>query len=345
MGSIKALQFPQIGTARVVDVPKPVTAARQVLVRVRAAGVCYSDIMAYKGLHPYRIPPVITGHEAAGEIVAVGEGVSRIKIGDRVTVEPHAGCGVCMQCRHGRYNLCPDKRLIGVGSWIGAFSEFMIAEEQMCYKIPDSLSWEEAAALEPFAVGFHAVRVSGLGIGDTAAVLGCGTIGMMTLISARIGGAVSILASEPSSLKREKALLMGADAATNPLETDPVAKALEMTGGNGFDTVFVTVSGTQVLKQALLMCRRGGTVVVVAVFPGETPVELWQVQNYERKLVGTNMYTSDDYEAAVALAASGKIDMKPLITHRVPLEKSPDAIRALAEGKKPDDIKTIIMFD
>ena len=341
---IKALQFPKIGAAQVIDVPVPKVSGNQVLIKVGAAGVCYSDIMAFKGLHPYRVPPVITGHEAAGEVVSTGDLVKRVKIGDRVAVEPHAGCGACWHCRHGQYNLCADKRLIGVGSWMGAFSEFMVAEEDMCFQIPSSISDEEGATIEPFAVGFHAVRVSGMNIGQTAAILGCGTIGMMTLLSSRIGGAVNVLVSEPSAEKRRMAQALGADRTINPLETDPVAAAFDMSGGKGIDTVFVTVSGTQVLKQALLMCRRGGTVVVVAVFPGETPVELWQIQNYERKMIGTNMYTADDYIAAIELYKAGKVDLKPLITNRVPIEESPAAIRALADGERPDDIKTVFLF-
>ena len=323
----------------------PEISENQVLIKVGAAGVCYSDIMAFKGLHPYRVPPVITGHEVAGEVVEVGNKVKRVKVGDRVAVEPHAGCGVCWYCKHGHYNLCSDKRLIGVGSWTGAFAEYMVADEGMCFKIPPSMSWEEGAVIEPFCVGFHAVRVSWMTIGQSVAVLGCGTIGMMTLMAAKLSGAVSILVTEPSSRKRKIALEKGADLAINPLETDPVKSALDMTNGRGFDTVFITVSGARVLKEALLMCRRGGTVIEVAVFPGETPIELWQVQNFERKLVGTNMYTADDYEASIDLFTLGKVKFDSLITCRVPLSDSPEVIRALAAGERPDDIKTVILFE
>jgi len=291
------------------------------------------------------VPPVITGHELAGEVVSIGKEVKHVRVGDRVAVEPHVGCGKCWFCKHGQYNLCSDKRLIGVGAWIGAFAEYVVAEEGMCFKIPSFVSWEEGATVEPFAVGYHAVHVSGMNIGHTVAILGCGTIGMMTLLASRIGGAISILATEPSEKKRKIAADIGADIVINPLQTDPVETALSTTKGKGIDTVFVTVSGTQVLKQALLMCRRGGTVVVVAVFPDETPVELWQVQNYERKLVGTNMYTSDDYEAVIQLLESGTLRLAPLISNRVPLMYAPETIKALADGERPDDIKTIISFD
>jgi len=139
-------------------VPVPAITDTQVLIKIKAAGVCHSDIMAFKGQHPYRVPPVITGHEAAGEVAAVGRAVTRVKPGDRVVIEPHIGCGTCWFCRRKEYNVCPDKRLIGVGTWMGVFAEYAMAEEPMCFRMPDGMSWEEGAAVEPFVVGLHAVR-------------------------------------------------------------------------------------------------------------------------------------------------------------------------------------------
>ena len=325
--------------------PVPAITDTQVLIKIKAAGVCHSDIMAFKGQHPYRVPPVVTGHEAAGEVAAVGRAVTRVKPGDRVVIEPHIGCGTCWFCQRKEYNVCPDKRLIGVGTWMGVFAEYVMAEEPMCFRMPDGMSWEEGAAVEPFVVGLHAVRNVEIAPGGTAAVLGCGTIGMTVLLSLKLTGAGAVFATDVSAAKRQMAVRLGATEAFDPTDTDPVEAVIRRTGGLGVDVVFVNVSVPTVLQQALQMCRRRGTVVEVAVFPGETPVPLWLVQNFERRLVGTAMYTGDDYDMALREYARGRVNLKSLISQRVALKDSPTVIRRLARGDMPDDVKTIITFD
>jgi threonine dehydrogenase-like Zn-dependent dehydrogenase len=210
--------------------------------------------------------------------------------------------------------------------------------------MPDGMSWEEGAAVEPFVVGLHAVRNVDIAPGGTAAVLGCGTIGMTVLLSLKLTGTGAIFATDVSAAKRRLAVRLGAAEAFDPAATNPVQAVLDRTGGLGVDVVFVNVSVPQVLRQALQMCRRRGTVVEVAVFPGETPVDLWLIQNSERRLVGTAMYTGDDYEMALREYAQGRVDLKSLISQRISLQDSPTVIRRLAEGALPDDIKTIINF-
>jgi threonine dehydrogenase-like Zn-dependent dehydrogenase len=329
----------------VIDVPMPAITDTQVLIKVKAAGVCHSDIMAFKGQHPYRVPPVITGHEAAGEVAAVGRAVTRVKPGDRVVIEPHIGCGTCWFCQRGEYNVCPDKRLIGVGAWTGVFAEYVMAEGPMCFRMPDGMSWEEGAAVEPFVVGLHAVRHVELPPGGTAAVLGCGTIGLTVLLSLKLLGAGAVFATDVSAAKRDLAVRLGAAAAFDPTATDAVRAVIERTGGLGVDAAFVNVSVPAVLSQGLQMCRRRGTVVDVAVFPGDTAVPLWLVQNFERRLVGTAMYTGADYDMALREYAQGRVNLKALLSQRVSLRDSPAVIRRLARGEMPDDIKTIITFD
>lgn len=334
-----------MGEALIVDAPIPAIAETQALIKVKAAGVCHSDILAFQGRHPYRVPPVITGHEAAGEVVAVGRAVTRVKPGDRVVIEPHIGCGSCWFCKRNEYHICPNKRLIGVGAWVGVFAEYVMAEEPMCFRMPDGMSWEEGAAVEPFAVGLHAVACAEIAPGATAAVLGCGTIGMTVLLALKLRGAGTVLATDVSAAKRELAVRLGAAAAFDPAAADPVRAVLDRTGGLGVDAVFVNVAVPKVLEQALQMCRRRGTVIDVAVFPGETPVALWLVQNFERRLVGTAMYTGKDYDTALREYAQGRLHLNPLISQRVSLRDSPAVIRRLARGDMPDDVKTIITFE
>jgi threonine dehydrogenase-like Zn-dependent dehydrogenase len=345
MEKMKALKFTEVGRSEIVEVAKPVPKADEVLVKVETAGICASDIMAFNGRHSYRIPPVITGHELSGKIVELGQHISTLKVGDRVAIEPHIGCGQCSLCRHGHYNECEKKRLLGVGDWIGAFSEYAVAAEPMCHRMPASMSFEEGAALEPLCVGLHAVRRAGMGVGERIAILGCGSIGLMTLLCAKLCTPEKIIATDISAFKREMALQNGADVAVDPLSQNPVEAVLELTGGRGLDTVFVAVSQESVFKQSLEMCKRMGQVILIASYGDEIAFSPKQVQLYERSLIGTSMYTADEYRSAISLWEKGDLDIQSLITQRITLEQAPEIILEMARGGNPDNVKTVIRFD
>lgn len=342
---MKAMKFTEPGRSEIVEVPKPIPKKDEVLVRVKATGICASDIMAFKGKHPWRIPPLITGHEISGTIVELGSEVKSLESGERVAIEPHIGCGKCVLCRHGHYNVCQHKRFVGVGEWIGGFSEYVVAAEAMCHLLPEGMTYEEGAALEPLCVGLHAVLRASVSIGESIAILGCGTIGMMTLISAKIGGPGKIIVSDISSFKREMALRSGADMAIDPTQQDPVKEVLGVTEGLGADVVFVAVPLDIALSQSLQMCRRMGRVVLIATFHGESLFDTKGIQVHERSLIGTSMYTRDDYKLAIELWKKGSLEMRPLITQRISLDEAPQVISAMADGAKGDDIKTVISFD
>lgn len=343
---MQAIEFSKIANAQIVDVKKPEPEAGQVRIRVIKAGICHSDIMAFKGQHPYRVPPVITGHEAAGEVDAIGEGVSSLAIGDRVAIEPHAGCGQCDGCRRGYYHICSNKKLIGVGSWIGAFSEFIVADESMCHQMPDEMDFEIGALLEPYCVGLHAVTLANIKEGDGVAILGCGTIGMMTLIAVGHYNPRTVIISDLSSSKREMARLIGANVAVNPVETDPVSLVRDDTNESGADIVFVTAPHKEVINQALQMTRRKGKVVLVATLPGDTEITTGEIQMHERIIIGSAMYSSKDYKTAMHQWQQGKLDnLEKLISHRVNLSEAPDLIANMAKGKGGEAIKNLINFD
>lgn len=343
---MKAMRFPEAGRAEIVDVPVPVPGSEEVLVKVRSAGICASDIGAFQGKHDVRRPPVITGHELAGVIVEAGGGVVGRRIGERVAVEPHVGCGQCVFCRRGQYHECPAKRFIGVGDWIGAFADYVVATEDMCHPMPEGMSFDEGAALEPFCVALHAVRRAGLCMGDSVAVLGVGTIGMMTLIATRCAAPGWIGVSDPSAFKRTTALRCGANLAVDPLAQDPVETIQQATDGLGADVVFVAVPSEEVVRQAVRVCRRMGRLVVIASFFEGGALEIRQVQVRERTVIGTSMYTGEDYRLAIRLWERGAIaDLGSLITERITLEEAPAAVAALAQGRRPDTIKMIIQFE
>jgi len=343
---MKAMKFPEAGRAEIVDVSVPTPGPGEVLVQVKAAGICASDVAAFKGTHTFRRPPVITGHELAGEIVGLGPGATECRVGDRVALEPHVGCGRCVYCRQGNYHECPKKRFVGVGEWIGAFAEYVVATESMCHPMPARMPFDEAAMLEPFCVGLHAVRRADLRMGETVAILGVGTIGMMTLLAARCGGPGWTVVTDPSAAKRDLALRCGADVALDPTREDPVAAILKATGGLGADVVFVAAAAPGVLEQAVNVCRRMGRVVIIASFFTGGGVEARIVQAREQAVLGTSMYTRVDYRLAIRMWEQGRLGQFPrLISDCIRLEQAPEIVAALAAGKLPDNIKTIIRFD
>lgn len=343
---MKAMRFPEAGKAEIVDVADPTPGQGEVLVRVKAAGICASDVAAFKGTHNFRRPPVITGHELAGEIATLGPGVSGLRGGDRVAVEPHVGCGCCEYCRQDNYHECPEKRYIGVGDWIGAFAEYVVATASMCHPLPARMPFEEAAMLEPFCVGLHAVRRAEPRIGESVAVLGVGTIGMMTLLAARCGGPGWIAVTDPSAAKRELAVRCGADAAIDPAREDPAATILDAVGGRGVDIVFVAAAAPGILEQAVNVCRRMGRIVIIASFFSGGGVDAKLVQQREQTVLGTSMYTGADYRLAIRLWKEGRLsNFSHLVSERIGLDEAPETVAALAAGKRTDNIKTIIRFD
>jgi L-iditol 2-dehydrogenase len=343
---MRAMRFPEVGRAEIVEVPVPTPGEGEVLIRVKAAGICASDVAAFTGKHDVRRPPVITGHELAGEVDQIGPRVTRLGPGDRVAVEPHLGCGTCVFCRRGHYNECPEKRFLGVGDWIGAFAEHVVAAEGMCHVIPSRMSWEEGAALEPLCVGLHAVRRAEVRMGESVAILGVGTIGMMTLLGARCCAPGWVAVTDLSPVKRQTALRCGADLAIDPRVQDPVEAVRAATEGLGADVAFIAVASESALRQAVEVCRRMGRLVIIASFFQGGALEVRQIQARERTVIGSSMYTAEDYRLAIRLWERGYLRALPsLITERIRLEDAPGVVAALARGEKADSIKIIIQFD
>ena len=343
---MKAIEFSEIGKAHVVEVEKPEPGPGQLRVRIKRAGICHSDIMAFNGQHPYRVPPVITGHEAAGEVDARGAGVTSLAVGDRVAIEPHAGCGQCDDCLRGYYHICANKKLIGVGSWTGVFAEFVVADESMCHRMPDKMDYEIGALLEPYCVGLHASRLADIKESDIVAIVGCGTIGMMTLIAVSLCNPKKIIISDLSVTKRDLALSIGASHAVNPAEEDSVAFLKKYTEGYGADVVCVTAPNKQVINQALQMTRRKGKLVMIATLPGDTEITTGEIQMHERMVIGSAMYNSDDYKTAIDQWQQGRLEnLKKFVSHRIGLSEAPRLITDMAGGKGGESIKNIISFE
>lgn len=238
-----------------IDIPE--IAANEVLIKVKSAGICGSDLHTYKGLHPFRKPPVIIGHEVAGEIVKVGEAVTRLAAGDRVTVEPQTGCGICEYCLAGLVNYCEQRGAPGIGGWYGTMAEYFAAPEQTVFKLPEGMSFDQGVLVEPFAVGVHAVRKAGIGLGDKVAILGAGPIGLLAMAAAKAAGATTLLVTDVMDYALEGAIKMGATHSLNIMsKPDWTEQATALIGGH-FDKVLVAAGVPGIIDQSLKLLRKG----------------------------------------------------------------------------------------
>ncbi len=331
-----------------------------VLVRTLAAGICGSDLHYLLGYARDQIPdknlPAVLGHENAGLVVRIGEGVTAFKPGDRVAIEPLHGCtefgGDCPMCRAGKYHLClrgvAHVGLPFVRNIPGGYGEFSIAHHSHLYHIPDCVSIEEAALLDNLAVGVHAVNIGQAYLGDTAAVIGCGVIGLELIQCLRLRG-VSILAVARYPFQAEMALKLGAaQAITLDGQIDPVKEALRLTSGRGVDQVYECVGGQgDTLNQAIAMCRMGGSVVMVGEFYGLRPIDLFNMTMKEIPILTTNAYSTFDtqreFQVAMNLLRDGKVDHRSLITHRFEPECYREAIEVSLAKSTHHTIKSIFV--
>ncbi len=317
---------------RLIDAPRPEPGADEILIRVARVGVCGSDLHAYHGRHPFIDLPVVPGHEFAGTVAAVGAGVADFVPGQRVTVEPSLVCGTCYNCTHGRYNICDSLRVIGCQT-VGAMADYIAVPACKVLALPDGMTWDQAAMVEPLAVGVHAVRVAQFAPGANVLVLGAGTIGLMTLQAARAAGAGQVMISDLLQDRLDLAQRLGADHAVNPQATD-LAQALEEAfGPDRADVIIECVGVAATAREAVRVARKGTRIVLAGVFEEEVPLSLDLVQDRELELVGTLMYAGDDFSTALALVRDGKVDVDSLISHRFPLAQAAEAF-ATADDRR-----------
>jgi L-iditol 2-dehydrogenase len=322
-----------IGDVRIEDRPVPEPGPREVLVEIAAVGVCGSDVHYYEhgriGDHVVRAPLVL-GHESAGRIVALGERATRHAVGDRVTLEPGVPCGRCRECRAGRYNLCPDVAFFATPPIDGAFANYVAIHEDFAFALPDSLSDEEGALMEPLSVGIWACRKAGVSAGDRVLVTGAGPIGLLALQVARAFGATEVTVSDLNEHRLALARRTGATRVVAP-------------GGElGEVDALIECSGhPAALADGIAALRPAGTAVLVGMGPGATaelPVAL--IQNREIWVTGTFRY-ANTYPTAIALAASGRVDLKAIVTGRFGLDDTEAALRAGRED--PASVKPIVV--
>lgn len=321
-------------TFEILEVEKPVPQKGEALLKVKAVGICGSDIHAYHGRHPFMTCPIVLGHEATGEVVELGEGVDNVAIGDRVLMRPQDVCGECHMCKEGRYNICKSLKVLGCQE-TGASSDYYAVPAELLYKIPDSLEYDVATVVEPLAVGVHAVKRPIGGVeGKNVVVIGAGTIGNVVAQSAKGLGAKKVMITDVSEFKLDMAKKCGVDIAVNVAKEDIFKVIEENYGVDGVDVVFECSANDNALNQALEYARKGTTIVIVGVFGNKATVNMANVQDREYVLMGTLMYDHDDYMDALRLAGDGIVNLEALITQRFPLEQVADAYKCIEENKE-----------
>jgi 2-desacetyl-2-hydroxyethyl bacteriochlorophyllide A dehydrogenase len=336
------------GDIRVEERDIPEVGPEEVLVNIKACGICGSD------LHSYRSGPRLTkgrmlGHEYSGVVVKIGENVRNVSIGDRVGVEPLVNCGRCSYCLSGLYHLCPNL------TWPPGFAEYQVLPWRKVFKLPENVSFEEAALLDCVAVAFHAVRLSGLKGGETVTVLGAGSIGLLTMQIAKLFGASKVYQTGTYDAQLKLAKELGADAVINVGEEDLMEKIKELTGvelltfmnmeaPKGVDYVFEAVGGSKSpIQDAINIVKRGGTIVVIG--SPRRLVDLSMIVPKEVKIMGSWSYgylgSTPEFQIAINLISSGKVNVKKLITHVFPLERIKEAFDTAAD-KTTGSIKVIV---
>jgi L-iditol 2-dehydrogenase len=340
---MKALLLSKYRHLEIAEVAAPDVKPGEVLIRVAACGICGSDVHGYDGSSGRRIPPIVMGHEAAGKIAAVGEGVTGLSVGDRVTFDSTVYCGVCKHCSRGEVNLCDQRQVLGVscGDYrrAGAFAEYVAVPARIIYPLPESVSFAEAAMLEAVAVAIHAVSLGEIPIGSTALVLGAGTIGLLVLQALRVAGCSRVLVADIDSSRLKLAATLGATDVFSA-EADPVGRVLELTGGAGVDVAVEAVGRNETVSAAISGVRKGGSVILVGNIAPEVTLPLQKVVTRQIRLQGS-CASAGEYPRAIELMAKGAIQVKPLITAVAPLDEGPQWFERLY-AREPNLMKVVL---
>jgi L-iditol 2-dehydrogenase len=325
------------------DMPLPEVGPGDVRVKVDSCGICGSDVHGYDGSSGRRVPPLIMGHEAAGVVESVGSGVEAVRPGDRVTFDSMISCGRCRSCRAGEINLCDNRRVVGVspGDWKqhGAFAEYVVVPERIVFRLPDGLSFAQAAMVEPVSVAVHAVSRTPIRLGDRAVVVGCGMIGLLTVQAAKAAGCGTIIAVDLDDTRLERAAHLGADVTLGPKDDIPAA-VVAATDGRGADVAFEAVGAAEPIATAIASLRKGGALTLIGNVTPRVDVDLQAIVTRELTLYGS-CASSGEYPLCLDLLGRGVVKVDELVTAVAPLEEGPSWFDRLY-AREPGLMKVIL---
>ncbi|MBX3011901.1 MAG: alcohol dehydrogenase catalytic domain-containing protein [Caldilineaceae bacterium] len=325
--------FTGVGQIALREVERQPPPPGYVVVAVKQSGICGSDLHSYFG-HWNQSHTFAHGHETCGVVAEVGAGVTDFQLGDRVVIECFSHCGDCRYCRTGQYNHCQKRRGVSHEQH-GGFAEYTTAHVSGLFKIPTSMSDEEGALVEPLAVGVRALAQAQATYADRVAIIGGGTIGLLCMAVAKANGVKETLITVKYPQQAAAARALGVDHVVDVTQQDVKAVVKELTGGLGMDVVIETVGGAQDFDNALAITRRRGTVVLVAGYHKPLAVDLSRIVWSEVLVTGSNCYgysgMTTDFQQAIDLIASGKVDVTKIVTHRFPLTQITEAFSVAAD--------------
>ena len=320
---------------RIEEVPEPVVGPHDVLVKVGSVGICGSDVHYFKtgriGDFVVR-EPMILGHETSGTVAAVGSAVTSLSLGDRVALEPGIPCRRCEHCKTGRYNLCPDVRFFATPPVDGSLCDYVVVPADFAYAVPESVSLDAAALIEPVSVAIHACRRGAVSAGQSLLIAGAGPIGLVTLMVARAFGATRVYVSDVQPHRLKKAEELGAEAVFNAREVDVVKEVLAATGGKGVDVAIECAGAEAAFRSCLGVTKRGGVVVLVGLGEEDTyRVPMMHITSKEIDIRGIFRYVYT-YPLAIELMISGRLNVEGIITHRFSFDDVHEAMRYAETG-------------
>lgn len=322
------------------EVPTPKPGPGEALIKIMKIGVCGSDIHVYHGEHPFTSYPVTQGHEVSGIVEELGEGVTGLSVGQKVTIQPQVVCGQCYPCRHGKYNLCENLKVMGFQT-TGVASHYFAVDAQKVTPLPEDMGLDEGAMIEPLAVAVHAVRRAGDVSGQDICVLGAGPIGILVAQAAKGMGARRVMVTDVSALRLEKAKECGADFCVNTKEKDFGQALTECFGPDKADVIYDCAGNNITMGQAIAHARKGSTLILVAVFAGMASVDLAVLNDHELDLNTSMMYRTEDYAAAIDLVNQGKVQLKPLISKHFAFQDYLEAYQYI-DANRESTMKVII---
>ncbi|KAK7116618.1 sorbitol dehydrogenase-like [Littorina saxatilis] len=322
---------------RLEDKKIPEPGPGQVQLCMKEVGICGSDVhyWTHGEIGDFVVKaPMILGHEASGVVSKLGQGVTSLKVGDRVAIEPGVPCRRCHYCKSGRYNLCADMKFCATPPYDGNLARFYVHDADFCYKLPDHVSFEEGALLEPLAVGVHACNRGGVGLGNKVLICGAGPIGIVNLLVARARGAAEVVITDLDQSRLDFAKTMGASAVIKVSSKDPkvTAAQVEEVLGEPADITIECSGAPPSIRTAIYATKSGGCVVLVGLGPDLIELPVVNASVREVDIRGIFRYVNC-YPTALAMVASGKVNVKPLVTHRYTLEQTIEAFEAAKRGE------------
>lgn len=320
---------------KVMEVDVPSIGPNDVLVKVKATGICGTDISIYTGKYSADKLPLIPGHEFSGIVAAVGEKVSNVAVGDIVTADINMSCGTCFYCRQGQKLMCSEFSQLGI-HMNGSFAEYVAAPKEQVHLIPEGMPFEYAAFIEPLSCAIHAFKATDVTIGSSVVIIGAGGLGIMHTQVAKLRGAAPIILVSRNKKRNEIAVKMGAvDFVVDPTKVDAVAEVKRLTNGRGADFVIESVGSAETYEEAFKMVRPGGAIAAFGITAGDTtiPVSTFDLVLKELTVAGSCAGVGKDWLEAIALLQYGRIKPDPVFSLKIPLEELEDTLKLLMTDK------------